>query len=89
MDCNRSEGGEHGTVNCPRIIQNCADDLLNKFFVVFVEEGVTFHIFGVLDLCAVIWFAVCVRLFLGFLGGKMTESFEGVGNVLEHGNMES
>ena len=71
MDRDRSEGGEHGAVDCPRIIQKCADHLMNEFFVVFVEEGVIVRVIGILDLCAILWFGVWVRLILGFLGGSM------------------
>ena len=75
MNRNISKGGEHCSVNCLRIIHNCADHLLNEFFVVVVEEGGIVCVLGVLDLHAILWFDVWVRLILGFIGGDMMESF--------------
>ena len=74
-------------INCPYIVDKRARDFLDELLIGFAEEGRIAVIWCILLLSSVDCFEVSVRLILGLAWSYMLKTFEGIGDIVEYGDV--
>jgi hypothetical protein len=88
LSSNRPQCRKHNAVNTSCMIEESADDLLDDFFVFLGEQCRRVHVFSILRLCSVVGFDVRVWLMLWFVGCSVLQSRNGLGDVVEHRDVD-
>ena len=88
MGCDGSKRCEHFRIDDSCIVKEGAGDFLYKLFVFWYQERGVIHIGGVLLFPPVAGLDVGVRLILRFLLMFEVETFDGIHNIFEHGEVD-
>ena len=83
-----TEGHQHGAVDCTCVIKESTKDLLYVLFKGGIKERLGVFGFRELLLCSIVGGSVGVRLVLSMFRAFTIEAFEGIGDVIRHGEMD-
>ena len=83
-----SKSCKHCSIDGSCIVKESPGDFLYNFFVCWCQEKGVVSIGGVLCLCLVYGLDVGVRLILWFSWMFMVETFDGICNIFEHGDVD-
>ncbi len=81
----RAEGGKHCKVDCTGVVEESADDLLNKRFVGLIEKGRVVVVGRVLFGGTIRWLYMQVVLILWFPLRFVLEARDGSFGIIKHG----
>ena len=88
LDCDGSKSCEHCRINGSCVVKEGAGNFLYNFFVCWCQERGVVHIGGVLCFCPVAGIDVGVRPILRFLWMFVVETFDGIHDIFENGEVD-
>ena len=89
LGCDVSQCCEHGTVHYPRIVEECADNLLDESFSGRIESGGCIFVVGELLFCSIFWGNMCMWLVWWSFWSWVVETGECFLYVVWHEDVDS